>query len=177
MSLSIKQEAFCQEYVKSGNATAAYFNAGYAVKSPKAAAVEGAKLLKTPNIQARIAELQASRSTRTQIESDKVLKEIARLAFAQVTDVVKFNNEDLEIKDSDTLNEDTKAAIHKISITKDKFGAIKKSVEMHDKKGALALLMKYLGLDSDFNSAIATLRKYGLVVYQENGAWSIREES
>lgn len=177
MSLPPKQEAFCQEYVKSGNATAAYFNAGYTPKNKNTARVEASKLLTKPNIQARIAELQADRTARTQIESDKVLREIARLAFAQITDVVKFNNDDLEVKDSDTLNEDIKAAIHKVTIAKDKFGAIKKSVEMHDKNKALALLMKFLGLDSDFNSAIATLKKYGLVIYQENGAWSIREES
>ena len=54
--LTIKQENFCIEYAKSGNATLAYEKAGYKTKG-QGRGVEACKLLKKPNIQARLAEL------------------------------------------------------------------------------------------------------------------------
>ena len=52
--LTIRQEAFCMEYAKSGNATRAYKQAGYKVKSDGAAGVNANRLLKNAKVQARL---------------------------------------------------------------------------------------------------------------------------
>lgn len=56
--LSPKQEAFCLEYMKSGNATEAYLKAGYKTKTDKAAGVSASRLLGNVGIVRRLKELQ-----------------------------------------------------------------------------------------------------------------------
>lgn len=53
--LNIKQEKFCQEYVKLGNGTQAYINAGY---SEKGAEVSASQLLRNPKVIERVEELK-----------------------------------------------------------------------------------------------------------------------
>lgn len=61
------QENFCVEFVRCGNATEAYKNAGYKVRSDKVAGVCAAKLLGKARIQARITEL------REEFDSHKIM--------------------------------------------------------------------------------------------------------
>ena len=53
--LSPKQEKFVQEYIKSGNATQSYLNAGYSTKSPD---VGASQLLRNNRVQERLEELK-----------------------------------------------------------------------------------------------------------------------
>ena len=61
------QEKFCMEFVRCGNATEAYKNAGYKVRSDKVAGVCAAKLLGNARVQKRIAEL------RREMDSHKIM--------------------------------------------------------------------------------------------------------
>ena len=61
------QEIFCMEFVRCGNATEAYKNAGYKVRSDKVAGVCAAKLLGNARVQQRIAEL------RREMDSHKIM--------------------------------------------------------------------------------------------------------
>ena len=61
------QENFCVEFVRCGNATEAYKNAGYKVRSDNTAAVCAAKLLRNAKVQSRIAEL------REELDSHKIM--------------------------------------------------------------------------------------------------------
>jgi len=54
---NIRQEAFCQAYSKSGNATEAYKNAGYKTKSDNTSAAGASQLLRNPKVIARLKEL------------------------------------------------------------------------------------------------------------------------
>ena len=54
---NIRQEAFCQAYSKSGNATEAYKEAGYKCKSDDAARANAARLLANDNVRSRLVEL------------------------------------------------------------------------------------------------------------------------
>ena len=69
--LTLKQARFCEEYLIDLNATQAAIRAGYAAKS---ANTDGPRMLVNAGIQARIAELQAERSRRTDIRADDVLR-------------------------------------------------------------------------------------------------------
>ncbi len=84
-----KQEKYCLEYFKSGNAAAAATLAGYSVRSIRSIASE---LLTNPNIQRRLEELKKKAedaSVMTVLERKQRLTEIAR---ARVSDFVKCKN-------------------------------------------------------------------------------------
>lgn len=57
MALSIKQEKFCVEYAKSGNARQAYKNAGYKCKNDASVDASASQLLRNPKVKDRLAEL------------------------------------------------------------------------------------------------------------------------
>ena len=53
----MKQEKFCIEYAKSGNARQAYMDAGYSVKNSRTADANACRLLTNDNVKERLAEL------------------------------------------------------------------------------------------------------------------------
>lgn len=55
--LTPKQEKFCLEYAKCGNARQAYINAGYSHKKESTTDVNACRLLKNDKVKARLAEL------------------------------------------------------------------------------------------------------------------------
>lgn len=57
MALSIKQEKFCIEYAKSGNARQAYKKAGYQCKNDASVDASASQLLRNPKVKERLAEL------------------------------------------------------------------------------------------------------------------------
>ena len=79
--LNIKQEKFCLEYSRNGNATEANKLAGFKVKDDKVAGVNAARLLGNASIQARLKELsqeiKSSKIANT-VECQELLTEIAR---------------------------------------------------------------------------------------------------
>jgi phage terminase small subunit len=72
VALNVKQEAFCLHYAKTGNATEAYKEAGYAAKSEGAIYAAANRLLKNDKVKERLKELAE------EIASDKIasIKEI-----------------------------------------------------------------------------------------------------
>lgn len=55
--LTVKQEAFCMHYAKTGNATESYCAAGYESKSKKSASASAARLLANVKVQERLQEI------------------------------------------------------------------------------------------------------------------------
>lgn len=85
--LTPKQEHFCEEYLIDLNATQAAIRAGYSEKTANRIASE---LLSKLDIQEKITELKAERSKRTEITQDRVVKELAAMAFAKATDYAQI---------------------------------------------------------------------------------------
>lgn len=87
MSLSPKRLRFCEVYVadKELNGTKAYKQV-YSVKSDSVANACAARLLANAKIKEKIKELMAERSKRTEITQDFVLRELAAVAGAKLTD-------------------------------------------------------------------------------------------
>ncbi len=92
--LTAKQQRFVEEYLIDLNATQAAIRAGY---SPKTAYSIENELLNKPEIRARIDITLAERSKRTGVNADRVIQELARIAFVNPTEVV--NAEDATLKD------------------------------------------------------------------------------
>lgn len=57
MALSVKQEKFCLEYARLGNARQAYINAGYECKNNNAIDASASRLLSDAKVKNRLAEL------------------------------------------------------------------------------------------------------------------------
>lgn len=76
--LTEKQQRFVDEYLIDLNATQAAIRAGYSVKTADAIGCEN---LTKPNIQQAIAEHMAERSRRTGVNQDRVVLELAKIAY------------------------------------------------------------------------------------------------
>jgi len=153
-ALTAKQRCFCEEYILDLNAVAAYRRAGYKANDD-AARANASRLLTKANVQSYIQQLQNDRSVRTLITADRVLQEIARVAFANIKQVASFNrNEGVLFKDSAELTDDETAAIAEVSSKKvvrvtDDGGEIETvdlKMKMHNKIAALDLAARHLGL-------------------------------
>lgn len=143
--LNDQQEAFCREYVARLNAKDAAIAAGYSTRSAMSI---GAQLLQHPKVAARIAELQAPRLAKLDISADRVLNELARVAFARIDQVLTFGPSGVTPRSSDDLSEDVLAAVAEASQTLTKDGGSIR-IKLHDKLGALNALGKHLKLWQD----------------------------
>lgn len=159
--LTAKQRAFVREYLIDLNATQAAIRAGY---SEKTAYSIGQENLNKPELQEAISAAMKLRSERTDITTDMVLKELAKIGFADIRKAIKWhshliNEEDnldggdvaviktivtnqVELVGSEDLDDETAAAISEIS--QNATGGIK--LKLHDKRAALVDIGKHLGM-------------------------------
>jgi phage terminase small subunit len=140
--LTAKQEEFCQQYLVDLNGTQAAIRAGY---SKDTATVIACENLTKPNIQQRISELMAIRSERTHVSQDRVVKELARLGFADMRDYAEWDRSNVKLKDSSLLDADQAACIESIGQTVSQHGG-SISFKLHSKPKALELLASHLGM-------------------------------
>lgn len=82
--LSAQKQLFIQHYLKNGfeNATQAAIDSGY---SPKSAAAQASRLLKSANIQALVEKAKAERINTVKVSADDVLREIWAMANADMS--------------------------------------------------------------------------------------------
>jgi len=106
-----KQEKFCVEFIKSGNAAEAYKAAGYKVTSTKSAANSASRLLENVGICSRIAELRA------QLESEKIMD--AKERRETLTAIARSRAEDAadRIRAIDTINKMDGVYISKVEVS------------------------------------------------------------
>lgn len=159
MKLTDRQKVFCEEYLIDLNATQAAIRAGY---SPATANRIGSRLLTNVVIRARIEKAMAERSKRTGINADRVLRELARIAFVNAADVIDFQTATIV----SGASEDDTAAIASFSVktipTADGEG-IEREIRLFDKLKALELLGKHLGLfnnDPEVNTPVTIIVNY-----------------
>lgn len=143
--LTPKQARFVDEYLIDLNATQAAIRAGY---SARTAEQVGHQLLKKTSVQAAIAERMKSREQRTEITQDKVLAELARIAFGNKRALMKWGPDGVKLVDSATITDDDAAMVSEVSESVTEAGGTIK-LKTHDKVKALELLGKHLGLFGD----------------------------
>jgi len=136
-----KNELFCQEYLKDINATQAYIRAGY---NPKNVSQCASMLLAKPHVRARVDQLLAERSARTGVTQDRVVRELARIAFLDPTQLVDIN--DATVRED--ASEDDRAAIASVKL-KSGEDYTEHEIKFADKNKALELLGKHLGMYTD----------------------------
>lgn len=142
--LTEKQQRFVDEYLIDLNATQAAIRAGY---SAKTADVQGSRMLGNVKVQQAVAEAMAARSKRTGVNQDRVVLELAKLAFVKMTDVV-----DSQGRIKDTATDDDLSCIESIKYKEsdNEFGgSAEREVKIFSKLKALELLGKHLGMWND----------------------------
>jgi len=142
MALSLKQKTFCQEYIVDFNGAQSAIRAGYSKKTAK---VKASQLLTIINIQSEILAAIKKRSERTGITQDRVVLELARIAFSDMKDFAAWDKSGVTLNDSETLTEEETRCVSEVSETETKDGGSVK-FKLHDKKSALELLGKHLGM-------------------------------
>lgn len=142
--LTKKQQLFVDEYLIDLNATQAAIRAGYSVDTAREIGCEN---LAKPNIQQAIAKVMAERSKRTGINQDRVVLELAKIAFVKMTDIV---DDEGRIK-SDATDDDL-ACIESVKFKEsysDTGSMTEREVKIASKMKALELLGKHLGMWND----------------------------
>jgi len=145
LKLTPKQRLFVQEYLIDLNAKQASIRAGY---SPANAEFQGHQLINNPKVKQAIELAMYEREQRTKVTQDRVIEELAKIAFLNPTDII--NEYDASLRNG-AAREDT-AAISSIRVrrTPSKNGmGIEREIKLHDKIRALELLGKHLGLFND----------------------------
>jgi phage terminase small subunit len=152
--LTLKQEAFCQHYVITGNGAGSVRLAGYQCKTDSVATSLAEDMLKNPAITARIAEIRAPLLKKLEITKERTMQEIARLAFS---DIGRIFDEDGNVKPVSEIDEDTRRAISGIDVDELTAGSgsektsigVNKKVKLYDKVKSLEMLAKHFGIYTD----------------------------
>ena len=139
-----KQKIFADEYLIDLNATRAYRKAYPNCKKDSSADAAARKLLGNTRIQKYISARMEERQKRTEVTQDRVLQELAYIAFARVTNYATVRNDVVKIKNTDELTEEQIRAIS--GIKEGKFGI---ELKLNDKEKALELLGRHLGMWND----------------------------
>ncbi len=137
-----RQKRFVEEYLVDLNATAAAKRAGYAARS---ATTRGYRLLQNPAIAAAVAKAQDKRTARTQVSADRVVTELAKVAFGDPRRLLSWGPGGVVLRDSSELTEAEAALVSEVSETRTATGGTRK-VKLHCKLAALNALGKHLGL-------------------------------
>ena len=146
--LTAKQQRFCDEYLIDLNATQAAIRAGYKANKKNTFEVIGYQLLQKTSVLEKIQQEMAKRSKRTGINQDRVIQELARIAFVNASDVI--DPEDASVRLDAT--EDDLACIQSVKVKTmdgEKGSSIEREVKLNDKMKALELLGKHLGMFKD----------------------------
>ena len=163
--LTAKQRLFVDEYLVDLNATQAAIRAGY---SERTAYSVGHENLKKPDIQQAISEASKARAERTGIDQDRVVDELAKIAFADMAHYVRFDGTNAYI-DFSAMPASATAAISEIVVDEYTVGRgddareVKRvRFKLHAKQAALDALLKHLD-QSDLDSRLRAIEeRFGL---------------
>lgn len=143
--LSDFDERFIQEYLIDLDPAEAFRRCG---RQEGDIAKTAACMLKRPEIRAGITKAMEERMIRTHVTQDRVLSEIAAIAFSNLEDFADWNAGTVTIRDSRAVPRSKKAAVQEIKETVTPAGTTV-SLKLYNKQPSLDLLAKHLGMLND----------------------------
>ena len=162
------QKRFCDEYLIDLNATRAYKVAYPKTKKEETINSASSRMLRNVKVQEYIQQRQEELQKETQVTQQMVINELAAIAFFNIKNIY---NEDGSLKLVKDMDNETAKAISSVK-TLQKAGSMKINInpngkdeeiplehiaeqtieyKTNDKKGALELLGKHLGMFNDVN--------------------------
>ena len=139
-----KQKIFADEYLIDLNATRAYKTAYPRVKKEETASAAGARLLRNVKVADYIQKRMDERASRTEITQDRVIAELAKIGFTDITDFVTIEGPYVRVKQTEDMPRDKIGAIAGI-----KEGVNGIEIKLNDKEKALELIGRHLGMWND----------------------------
>ena len=154
LKLTPKQKLFCKYYLISLNATDAAIKAGY---SKKTANRIGTENLSKPVIREYLESQMKSKEQELDISVDRILRELASIAFL---DISEFYNDDGTLKNIKQIDETARRAIQSVTTREEQGATIENgeikpqffnvnNIKANDKLKALELLGKYHSIFKD----------------------------
>jgi phage terminase small subunit len=141
-----QHKRFADKYFETLNASLSAEYAGFAADSSKQ---EGWRLLQRDDIQEYISRLQTLLAEKTGISQQKVLQEIAKIAFS---DIRKYYQDDNNLKPICDLDDNEAAALASVKSYEETMPGtdiiigFNKEIKMYDKLAGLEKLARHLGL-------------------------------
>lgn len=154
MKLTAKQMRFVDEYLVDFNVTQAAIRAGYRAGSAHQCGWQNMKKLE---IQTEISRRQKDLQRRTEVTQERVVRELARVAFSNATNVVQVQPRTIVGADGKEIVIQTVVLMATAELTDDQRAAISQikqgangiEVKMYDKLKALELLGRHIGMFND----------------------------
>lgn len=141
--LNEKQKAFCREYIIDFNATKAAERAGYSKSTAKQIGYENLTKL---DLQSEINKEIDARCERVVVKQDRVVYELAKIAFADISNYIKIDSNGVSIQPD--IDDYDKSVLSEASETVTKDGGTIR-IKLNDKLKALELLGKHLAMFMD----------------------------
>jgi phage terminase small subunit len=148
-ALTPRRWEFVRQYVALNNGSAAARRAGY---SERSASSEASRLLKNDEVVAAVEWYRASEAERLGVTAERVLAELAAIAFADLGDYVRVVK-GVPVLDMSELPAGATRAIASIDETSS--GGVR--FKLHDKQAALVTLARSFGLLGSDSPAVAVV--------------------
>lgn len=163
--LTPRQQRFVEEYIVDLNATQAAIRAGYAEKN---ADVQGPALLGNLGISRAIASAKEARSKATGITAERVIEELAVLAFSDVTHYEVDDQGNVTLAEGAPRNAHRAISAIKRRITTDPEGGVTREVELKlwDKPGPLKLAGRHVNVAGFYDKVEVTGKDGGPVRFE-----------
>ena len=156
--LTEKQARFVTEYLVDLNAKHAAIRAGY---SEKTAQEQASRLLSKVKVSDAIQQALKARETRTQVTADRVILELARIAFFDSRKLYEENGTPKAITE---LDDDAAAVLSQIDTAETMEGARIRRYRVSDKLKALEMLGKHLALFNGQDSESEALARLDAIL-------------
>ena len=173
--LGKRQAKFVKEYLVDLNAAAAAIRAGYSARTAKEIGYEN---LTKPHIAAEIARQQAERSQRLEVDADRVVQELAKVAFSNMADYMSVGVHGDPVLDWSVLTRNQAAALREVTVEtytdghgEEALGVKRVKFRLADKIAALDKLARHLGVYND------TLELKGRVTLEQLVAASFKPDA
>ncbi|MDJ1501828.1 terminase small subunit [Xanthocytophaga agilis] len=146
--MTVKQLAFVNRYLVTGNATQSYMDV-YGVESKEVANANAYRLLAKQSIQDYIKKHQKQMEKKTGITVEKVIAELAKIGFSNIQDYITDEN---TVEDLSKIRRRKAAAVSSVKTKKRIFRkgdeeteTIETEFRLYDKISALEKIGKHLG--------------------------------
>ncbi len=140
--MRMRERRFVAELVRCGDPAEAAVSAGYA---PAGAADNARRLLAKPVVRYALERARAARERRTGVTRERVLEELARVAFANLGKVGDWDGEVLTLASPGQLGDAEAASVAALTLYRAKRMQAA-TIRLHTKTEAIAALARYFGL-------------------------------
>ncbi|MBW4440148.1 MAG: terminase small subunit [Plectolyngbya sp. WJT66-NPBG17] len=164
----------------------AYFLSLNPIESARSAGYEGSeatlrkqsyRLLTDDRVQGHLETRRAKLVQATDNTLLEVIAQLKTIAFTNIKDVASWTTDSVDFKPSSEIPSEQAQAIRRVKGRKrpvfgkdgEKVGeSLDFELELHNKEAALKLLASYYGIDSDWNSIVAGLARFNLVLKEDS---------